>query len=133
MTNNSITIESCVVRNTAGRKGRTRAVSPDKTASRHLHYGRIILDAEDAPIIFANGEQETALICLKGGATIQTAGSSFELTKYDALYIPRDENIGVQPSADGCDLAEISAPVESRYPAQFVSYREVQNDPGLHF
>ena len=35
--------------------------------------------------------------------------------------------------ADGCDIAEIAAPVEQRYPVQFVRFADVQKDPGLHF
>ncbi len=36
---------TCIVRDTAARKGRTQSVAPGKTASQLLHYGRIILDA----------------------------------------------------------------------------------------
>lgn len=39
----------------------------------------------------------------------------------------------MRPGREGCDLAEISAPVEKRYPVQFVSFQEIQRDPGLHF
>ena len=48
----TIAPDTCVVRDTASRKGRTRAVEPGRTASRYLHYGRIILDSGDAPIRF---------------------------------------------------------------------------------
>ena len=34
--------------------------------------------------------------------------------------------------AEGCDLAELSAPVEGSYPVQFVSFREVRRNPKLH-
>ena len=33
---------------------------------------------------------------------------------------------------DGCDLAEVSAPVAKRYPVKFVSYKEVRQNPKLH-
>ncbi len=53
---------------------------------------------------------------------------------YDALYIPRGAELSVKPAGgEGCDLAEISAPVEHNYPLKFVSFHEVQRDPGLHF
>ena len=43
--------DTCIVRNTAARKGRTHAVAPGSDGRRgHLHYGRIILDAGDAPV-----------------------------------------------------------------------------------
>ena len=44
--------------------GPRRGTGPDRT--RHLHYGRIILDADEAPVRFNTGERETGLICLAG-------------------------------------------------------------------
>ena len=128
-----LTAESCVVRGTNERKGRSWSVVPGPTASRHLHYGRIILDADNPPVNFTTGNQETALICLNGRAAVRTAGEKFDLSLYDALYVPRDSAVEITSSPGGCDLAEISAPVEKRYPLQFVAYADVQRDPGLHF
>src|SRR5204863_9151850 len=62
--------DTCIVRNTAAKKGRTTAVAPGTAASRYLHYGRIILDAGDAPLKFDTKNMETALIGLKGSATV---------------------------------------------------------------
>jgi 5-deoxy-glucuronate isomerase len=130
----SITPDSCVVRNTAGRKGRTQAIAPGKTAaSRHLHYGRIILGAQDAPLTVACGTNETGLICLNGSATATVDGSSYELGRYDALYVPRDAAVSIAPGSQGCDLAEIAAPVAKRHPVQYVRFADVQANPGLHF
>lgn len=129
----SLTLESCVVRDTASKKGRTRTVSPEKTSARHLHYGRIILDAGDAPLSMETGGHETGFIVLGGRATISAAGKTFEMGRYDALYTPRDTAIEVRPGVGGCDIAEISAPVDHAYPIQFVPFAEVQKDPGLHF
>ena len=124
---------TCIVRNTAARKGRTESVAPGRTASRHLHYGRIILGEEDAPVRFSTGERETALICLHGAATVDVGGTPYALTPFDALYAPRDASVAVQPAPGGCDLAEISAPVSRAYPVQFVLFADVQADPTLHF
>jgi 5-deoxy-glucuronate isomerase len=121
------------VRNTAAAKGRTRAVTPGKTAARHLHYGRIILEAGDAPVRFETGGLETGLICLKGTASIAVDGASHTLGRYDSLYVPRDASVEVTAGAAGCDVAEIAAPVARRHPVQFVSFAGVQQDPGLHF
>ena len=55
------------------------------------------------------------------------------MAPYDALYVPRGSHVEVRPGRDGCDLAEIAAPVEKAYPLQFVSWAAVQKDPGLHF
>ena len=67
MTLHDITTETCVVRNTGSRRGRTQAIAPGSSkASRYLHYGRIVLDAADAARCFDAGARETALVCLKG-------------------------------------------------------------------
>jgi 5-deoxy-glucuronate isomerase len=132
-TNNAISIEHCLVRNTNAKRGRTRSVSPGETAARHLHYGRIILERSDEPVSFSTGEQETSLICLKGTATVTVDGQSFELGQYDSLYIPRDTSVEVATSVAGCDLAEVSAPVTNRYPLQLVRFADVQRDSSLHF
>jgi 5-deoxy-glucuronate isomerase len=124
---------SCIVRNTAGRKGRTRAVAPAETAMRHLHYGRIVIEAGDAPIRFATGELETGLICLDGAATVLIDGSPYELGRYDSLYVPRDSSVEVAAGRQRCDLAEIAAPVTRKHPVQFVRFEDVRKDPGLHF
>jgi len=52
MTLQQIAKDTCIVRNTAGRKGRTLSVGPGATASPYLHYGRIVLDAGGAPVRF---------------------------------------------------------------------------------
>lgn len=128
---NPITAETCFVPKTHEGKGRRTAVAPGATAARYLHYGRITLAAGDPSLQFNNNEHETGLICLNGKATIRTEGETFELDRYDALYIPRDSEIEVE-TTEGCDLAEVSAPVEKRYPIKFVSYKEVRQNPKLH-
>jgi 5-deoxy-glucuronate isomerase len=98
-----------------------------------LHYGRIILVESDAPVEIEAGDHETGLVSLKGKAAVQVAGESFHLTPYDALYIPRDSHIEIKAAQNGCDLAELSAPVDRKYPLRFVRFADVQRDPGLHF
>ena len=129
---NPITQETCFVPQTHKGKGRRTSVAPGSTASRFLHYGRITLDATDAAEKFNSKDHEVGLICLKGTATITANGESFDLEQYDSVYAPRDADIEVKPGASGCDLAEISAPVEKKYPVKFVSYKEVRKDPKLH-
>lgn len=124
---------SCVVRNTASAKGRTLALVPGATPARYLHYGRIILDAGDRPLRFEANDRETALIALGGSATIETGGSVITLGRYDAIYTPRDSSILVTPGPEGCDLAEVAAPVATRHPVQVVRFAAVRQDPGLHF
>jgi 5-deoxy-glucuronate isomerase len=125
--------ETCFVPATHEGKGRRIAVAPGSSAARYLHYGRITLDAVDGPINFENDDHETGLVCLNGAAQVTTGGQSFQLARYDALYIPRDSEINVRAIDDkGCDLAEISAPVANHYPLKFVAFAEVRKDPKLH-
>jgi 5-deoxy-glucuronate isomerase len=128
-----IKAESCVVTNTHRAKGRNISVTPDSTAARYLHYGRIILDAGNS-LSFSNDDHETGLVCFGGRASVSTAQRTFKLSRYDSLYVPRDSEITVSAEGpDGCDLAELSAPVSGRYPLQFVSFGDVRKDPKLHF
>ena len=60
-------------------------------------------------------------------------GAPYTLSRYDAIYVPRDAAVSIAPGAEGCDLAEISAPVAKRHPVQVVRFADVQTDPGLHF
>ena len=129
----AIASQTCVVRHTHAKPGRTRSVEPGKTAARHLNYGRIILAPGDPPVNVAAGGMETGLICLKGEATASVGGAVYRLVPYDAIYIPRDQAFSVSAGAPGCDLAEIAAAVERQYPVQFVRFSDVQKDPGLHF
>jgi 5-deoxy-glucuronate isomerase len=128
----SIDAATCVVKATHKTKGRTIAVAPGATASRNLFYGRIILEPGDAPITFENADHETGLICLNGSGTVSFESETFRLERYDALYIPRDLKIEVS-SEGALDLAELSSPVENRYPVQFVKFEEIRKDPALHF
>ena len=124
---------TCVVRNTAARKGRTRSVAPGTTAARHLHYGRIILDSADASVRVDPGTHETGLVCLGGQGTVAVGGRRFDMAPYDAVYIPRETPFDVAPGPPGCDFAELSAPVDHPYPLQFVAFADVRQDSGLHF
>ena len=122
---------TCFVRATHKLKGRNISVTPENTASQHLYYGRIILDATET-LEFETKTHETGLVCLNGTAKISTLGQTFELSRYDALYVPRDSKIELSTD-NGCDLAEISSPVENKYPLQFVSFQENRKDPALSF
>lgn len=129
----SLSETSCVLRGTHTGTGRRLWLSPQTAAVRHLHYGRIVLSGGDAPLHFQTGEHETALIVLRGSAATTIAGNSYRLGHYDALYVPRDARLEVSPGEAGCDVAEISAPVEHRYPLRLVRFEEARRDPGLHF
>lgn len=124
--------ETCVVKETHLKKGRTISVKPGETASRNLFYGRVRLEAGDAPVAFENGGHETGLVCLNGSGMVTTAGQTFAMNRYDALYVPRDSKI-IAASDGDFDLAELSSPVEKQYPLQFVKFEEIRRDSALHF
>jgi 5-deoxy-glucuronate isomerase len=124
---------TCVVRNTAARKGRSRSVAPGVTAARHLHYGRIILGEADPAVRVDPASHETGLVCLGGQAVVRVGSHRFEMAPYDALYVPRETVFEVAPGPAGCDFAELSARVDNAYPLQFVAFGDVQKDSGLHF
>lgn len=125
--------DGCLMRATHLAKGRVGWLSPETAAVRHLHYGRIILDADEPPLEFFTNSHETGLICLRGNAVIEVASSRFELIQYDALYVPRDTSVRITPMDEGCDFAEVSAPVTGSYPVQFVPFAGVRPNPSLHF
>ena len=129
----AIQAATCVIRATHRHQGRVRAVSPATAALRHLHYGRVILEASDAPLAMETGTHETGFLALAGEAMIELAAAQYRLTPYDALYVPRDTALRILPGAAGSDLAEISAPVSGSYPVQFVPFADVRRDPNLHF
>lgn len=123
-----IEAQSCVVRDTGARHGRNFSVTPQTTAARHLHYGRIVLDANET-LDFSTENRESAFICLRGGATV----NDHELSRYDALYVPRDTDVHIVAGSDSCDLAEVASPVDRQYPVQFVRFHDIQSDSSLHF
>jgi 5-deoxy-glucuronate isomerase len=128
-----LTEDACVRRATNRQKGRTRSLAPGSAAVRHLHYGRIVVDSGDAPVRYSTDGLETALICLNGSGEIVAGGQRFSLTQYDAVYAPPRTEIEVRGISTAFDLAEIAAPVEGKYPIQFVSFAEVRTTPALHF
>jgi 5-deoxy-glucuronate isomerase len=125
-------LEKMVFRKTNNKVGRNISVTPSNSTNKHLSYGRIILNASVSSVRFASGNQETALLCMAGSATVGVDGKPFQLGQYDGIYIPRDSEIEVSTKAN-VDMVELSADVENRYPLQFVSYAEISKNPTLKF
>jgi 5-deoxy-glucuronate isomerase len=128
-----LTPDTCVVRGTHTRKGRSLFVSPETTSSRWLRYGRINLSPGDQPVRFQTEACETAFVGLGGEATVRSAGQQWTVRKYDALYVPKGSAVEVLAGAEGCDVAELAAPVDGVYAPAFVAYEDVKADPSLHF
>jgi 5-deoxy-glucuronate isomerase len=127
------TIEDTLVyRKTHTKIGRHISVARGKSAMRHLSYGRIILNSSHPSESFSTAEQETALICLSGHATVETAGEKADLSHYDSIYIPRDSSVTVKTDSS-VDLAEFSADVSTRFPVQVVRHADVAKDPASKF
>ncbi len=121
-----------IFRRTNAGQGRQIAVTPSNSTMKHLHYGRIILDAGTASVSFETGEHETGLICLKGTGTVTVGGESHQLNRYDSIYIPRDSSVEVTTEG-GVDFAECSAHVKGEYPLKVVRYVDVEKDGALKF
>jgi len=128
----SIALEKMIFRNTHGHIGRRVAVSPENSSTRHLCYGRIILNQSRPTESFSTGTRETGLVCLSGDALLTIDSEEIALGRYDAVYIPRDANVKIVTKSS-VDLAEFSADVNSNYPVQVVRYADVEKDPGLNF
>jgi 5-deoxy-glucuronate isomerase len=124
---------TCIVRRTHVGHGRITHVTPERGATRWLRYGRIALRAGERLVPFGTGDCETALIGLRGAATVRADGRVYTVGRYDALYVPRDLPLEIAAGADGVDLAELAAPVAGRYEVAFVAFADVQQDPALHF
>ncbi|MEZ5307338.1 MAG: 5-deoxy-glucuronate isomerase [Pyrinomonadaceae bacterium] len=113
-------------------KGREVSITPGNSDLEFLSYGRIVLTADNPVSEFETGSNETALICLKGTATIECGGESFGFGRYDALYVPKGTRVSID-SPDGCDIAECHAPVDGDYDISLVRYADVVKDGSLNF
>jgi 5-deoxy-glucuronate isomerase len=131
-TRQQVGVEGMVFRNTNAHKGRKICVSPGSSTMKHLAYGRIILDSAQGPVKFSTDERETGLICLRGEGEVRVAGQTIPLSRFDAIYIPRDSSVEVH-SNSSVDIAEFSAEVTKRYPLQVVRNADVSKDPGLKY
>jgi 5-deoxy-glucuronate isomerase len=125
-------LEKMVFRKTHGHVGRRISVTPGNSASKHLCYGRIVLNAEMPSVRFSGGNQETGLICLSGQGTVKAGEETYTLCRYDSIYVPRDTAITVSTSSN-VDFAEFSCDVADRYPLRFVPYAELEADSSLKF
>ena len=125
-------LDKMVFRRTNTKTGRHIAVSPANSRMRHLSYGRINLNRGRKQVRFATGDRETGLICLAGEADVSIPTGYCHLSRYDAIYFPRDSKIEIHTETSA-DLAEFSADVTRSYPIQVVRHEDIAKDPGLCF
>jgi hypothetical protein len=83
VTASSLDRQRVVFRRTNARKGRHISVTPANSATRHLSYGRIRLDAEVPEVSFDAGAEEVGLVCLQGAAAITVDGQEFTVGRYE--------------------------------------------------
>lgn len=121
-----------VFRGTNNCRGRHVSVTPQNSSMKHLAYGRIILDHENTQAEFKTEEREVGLICLQGAGVVQVREESFELNRYDSIYIPRDQSVEVSTTT-AVDFVECSADVSNSYPVQVVRFADVEKDGTLKF
>jgi 5-deoxy-glucuronate isomerase len=131
-TQSQVGFEGRVFRKTNAHVGRKINVSPGNSTMRHLEYGRIILNASESSVKFSTQERETGLICLRGEGQAYVDGTAITVGRFDAVYIPRDSNVGVS-TGSSIDVAEFSAEVARRYPLQVVRNTDASNDPSLSY
>jgi 5-deoxy-glucuronate isomerase len=132
MSTTALQHDRIVFKKTNAHKGRLLSVTPQNSAMKHLSYGRIVLDAGTPRVSFEAGGDEVGLVCLGGQATVTVGGTSYDLGRHDAIYIPRDSHVEVATTT-AVDLAECRAPVEGHYPVQHVKFADVAQNPGLRF
>jgi 5-deoxy-glucuronate isomerase len=132
MTTAALNSSKLIFSGTASRRGRNLSVTPANSAMAHLHYGRIILDAEEPRAAFSTEKRETALLCMHGACSITVDGTRHDIGQYDAIYVPRGCAVVVETTGN-VDLVECAAEVSGDYPLQVVRYDETLKDPKRRF
>ncbi len=118
-------------KNTASEKGRNISITPKNSEFKFLSCGRIILDKGMPKVQGLNEGAETTILCLHGRGTVAIGGSSYDLSRFDGLYIPRGMQFEVSTD-DFVDLAEASCPTEKTHPVQYVNFqKEVKDSESL--
>lgn len=118
-------------RNTASKKGRNIAITPETSDFRYISAGRIILDAEVPSITARNEGAETTLLVLHGSGRITVGDAAYDVSRFDGVYVPRGQEFTVE--TDGVlDIYEGSAPTDRAYPAAHVRYEEIKDQESMH-
>jgi 5-deoxy-glucuronate isomerase len=118
-------------RNTASKKGRNISMTPANSEFKFISAGRIILDERTPKAIGQNPGAETTLLCLHGEGSVTVAGRSYNLSRFDGLYITRGAEFEVLTD-NFCDIVEASCPTEKEHPVRYVNYEsEVKESDSL--
>src|ERR1700722_128974 len=87
--------DNWLFRNTASAKGRNITITPETSAFKVLHAGRVILDKDIPSVTGQNPGRETTMLCLHGSGKIKVGDKTFDLQKFDGIYISRGETFEV--------------------------------------
>lgn len=110
-------------------RGRKTIIDHTSSGLEYLRYGRVVLNGDQ--VSASTRDEEVALVCLNGKGQVEVGGRSYDMGKYDSIYIPRGTEWRAS-SSESFDLAEVGSPATKEYPVQFVSFQEnVLKEPGL--
>jgi 5-deoxy-glucuronate isomerase len=112
--------------------GYVKQVLPGHGSMLWLTQGVLHVERGSGEISVDEPGQETVFVCLAGTATIEVNKERFAFTKHDALYLPKDMQ-AIVASEDRATFCTASAPVEGKYPLQYVPYSEVCKNEKLSF
>lgn len=119
-----------IFRNTADKTGRNLIVTPENSELEFLGYARIILNESERKTAYQNPDFESALICMKGTATVQLENQSYVLNPYDTLFIPPGHTGQIITDTE-VDIIEAMAPSDEKGEPVFASFEEINKDPKL--
>ncbi len=125
MNNNKV-----LFKNTGSKKGRNWIITPENSELESLGYARIILDQELDQIDYGNPDFEAAFICMGGEGEITVEDRTFQMGRYDTLFLPPG-NAGQIRTSASLDLVECTAPSDEKGEAVFVPFDELKNDKEL--
>src|SRR5438552_2247905 len=116
-------MKNWLFRNTAIQRGRNISITPANSDFKFLSCGRIILDKGLPKASAKNEGAETTLLCLHGSGNVAIGGTSYDLARFDGIYIPRGMQFDIS-TEEYFDLAEASCPTEKIHPVQYVNYQK---------
>lgn len=106
-------------------------MTPANSAFKFLSTGRIILEKDTPQATGQNPGAETTLLCLHGKGKVTVEGKSYDLSRFDGIYISR--GLTFEASTDEAfDLVEVSCLTEKTHPVQYVNFeRDVKSSESL--
>ncbi len=119
-----------LVRNTAPGPGRHITITPETSPFQYISAGRILLDKTVPEITATNDGAETTLLVLSGSGEIVVDGTSYQVTRFDGVYVPRGLTFTVRTD-ERIDIFEGSAPTEVEAEVAHVEFSAVKEDPDL--